>query len=663
MTSRFPERRGISDRSSRDAGVILAQTLLIRALRRAGQHHILLGRPGMVGFVVRDTDLEIFARAGQKLLDRHLAVTLDEGYEVVKWRGSKPNSSSGSSTEGDLRSIIASNSRVFGFTSDEEDIPPLFRSIADDIVSVGPVDLAALRGCCRNLLRRIPPDRELVAALELPLTLLSLTIKHGRNLGWMLLRLKSLSSTVAEPAPKQTNPHLSLADLHGFGEAAEWGHALAVDLADYRMGKITWVDVDRGIVLSGSPGVGKTIFAQALAITCNVPLHSHSLARWQAKGHLGDLLKAMRRAFDEAKKDAPCILFLDELDSFGDRENADDRNAQYTREVINGFLECLDGIEGREGVVVVGATNWPGKIDPAILRPGRLDRHVRIPLPDAMAREGILRHHLRGALPQVDLSDISERLEGATGADIERVVCDAKRKARSERRPLAIDDLLASLPARVRLSDATYRRACVHEAGHAVVGYLLGSISGSKPLNVRVFREVSDDGSGGRTEFDHTPGVERTEAFYLAQITTLLAGLAAEQAVLGEHGSGGGGASESDLHLATVIAGSMEMSLGLGQGLIYRSGNRAEEIIASVRIDPLLRQRIDARLQASLRRARDILDEHHAALNTIAAALAGRGRVVLDDIVEAIGAGSAAPDRINCPVDANPFVTSNASGA
>ena len=178
------------------------------------------------------------------------------------------------------------------------------------------------------------------------------------------------------------------------------------------------------------PGPGKTIFAQALASTCIVPVHLHSLARWQAKGHLDDLLKAMRRAFEEAKADAPCILFIDELDSFGDRERLGGHNEQYSREVINGFLECLDGAEGREGVVVVGATNLPDKIDPAIRRPGRLDRHVVIPLPDLEARKGILRHHLGDALPGADLTEAAERLEGASGAVIEQVVRDARRIAR-----------------------------------------------------------------------------------------------------------------------------------------------------------------------------------------------------------------------------------------
>lgn len=158
--------------------------------------------------------------------------------------------------------------------------------------------------------------------------------------------------------------------------------------------------------------MGKTVFAQALAKSCDVHLVLGSIGRWQAKGHLGDMLKAMRAAFDEARARVPSIMFLEEIDAVGDREKFSDHNAQYCTEVVNALLECIDGAEGREGVVVVGACNHPHKIDAALTRAGRLDRHIRIPLPDRKGREGILRWHLAGALVDADLSDVSERTEG-----------------------------------------------------------------------------------------------------------------------------------------------------------------------------------------------------------------------------------------------------------
>ncbi|MBC6716585.1 ATP-binding protein [Aurantimonas sp. DM33-3] len=136
------------------------------------------------------------------------------------------------------------------------------------------------------------------------------------------------------------------------------------------------------------------------------------------------MLKAMRNAFAEAQAAAPSLLFVDEVDAVGDRMDADKRNANYQRQVINAFLECLDGAEARTGVIVVGATNHPDLIDPAVRRPGRLDRDLRIPLPDTASRVGILRHHLGNDLLGVDLEPVAVRLEGASGAAIERAVRD-----------------------------------------------------------------------------------------------------------------------------------------------------------------------------------------------------------------------------------------------
>lgn len=122
------------------------------------------------------------------------------------------------------------------------------------------------------------------------------------------------------------------------------GHDLALDLADWKAGKISWSDVDKGILVSGAPGTGKTTFAAALARTCGVKFIATSMAQWQAKGHLGDYLKAMRKSFEEAQKSVPCILFIDEFDSAGNRNSKSSDQDDYVRRAVNGLLECLDGI-------------------------------------------------------------------------------------------------------------------------------------------------------------------------------------------------------------------------------------------------------------------------------------------------------------------------------
>ena len=480
------------------------------------------------------------------------------------------------------------------------------------------------------------PDEILAIAVGEPLSLLSILIKPGRSTRHIVRSLREVRKQQLGRSRPKASPALTLDDLHGFGEAAVWGRELAKDLDDYRAGNLPWGDLDRGILVSGPTGTGKTTFAQALARSCKVPIHIHSLARWQAAGHLNDLLKAMRRAFGDAMADAPSILFIDEIDSFGDRESFEGQNEQYSREVINALLECLDGVDGREGVVVVGATNLPDKIDKAILRPGRLGKHVKIPLPDLDARIGILSHHLRGDCASADLADIASRLEGASGAVIEQVVRDARRKARSERRPMAFADLLHGLPVRIVQTEEAFHEACVHEAGHALVGHFLGIQAGNRLIESQVFREVGMDGSGGRTVMQQIPGRNLGKAAYSAQIAILLAGIAAEEIVFGDHADGGGGTEDSDLRQATLIAATMEISLGLGDNLVYLSSRRPDDVLARLRLDPLLRQTVARTMDRCFQRARGIITERRDAFDRIVELLREHGRASAEDLKHAI---------------------------
>lgn len=613
--------RALNSALSVNVGVAVARSLIVRALRRAGLQQVLAGSPCMIAFIIPEESFQYFAAAAPTLVQKTNRCRRIE-VEVLEWRRkARPTRDNG------IQGLLGGGS-VFALATRVEDVPPAFRLIADAVLTPDRVDARALRAGFYKVYGSLPPVDALDSVADVPLPLLSVVVQQARRPTDALRRLEAVRDRCRAAGATSSHDHPAIEDLHGMGEAADWALRLAADIRDFRNGRISWANVDRGVLLSGPPGTGKTTFARALARTCGVPVFVHSLARWQACGHLSDLLKAMRNAFDEAKNDTPCILFVDELDSFGDRARLSGPNEQYSREVINAFLECLDGANSREGVVVVGATNLPKKIDPAILRPGRLDCHIRIPLPDSSAREGILRYHLRGELADIDLSEVARRLEGATGAQIERTIRSARRIARTARRSVSLEDISAFLPSRVRLTDAAYRRTCVHEAGHAVVGYLLQDHSLQSFCYARVDREISHQGgAAGLSTFRSDPASLRTLASCMAEITVLLAGHAAEQIVFGAPSVGSGGQEQSDLHRATLLAAELEASHGLGVDLIYLAPADSETLMNVVRTCTSIQRRVSTSLAKCLRRASDILTVYRHLLDDVTELLYREGMV------------------------------------
>jgi hypothetical protein len=216
---------------------------------------------------------------------------------------------------------------------------------------------------------------------------------------------------IVQPAMLETRPDgkartttdslLLVEDLAGYGIARDWALDLKSDLALWREGQLDWSAMSTKLLLSGPPGTGKTTFAKALCNSLGVPMLATSVAQWLEPGYLGDVLKCMSSAFETAGKHKPAILFVDEFDGIGRRGEFSRHYAEYWDSVINRALELLDGVGKSEGLIIVGATNHPDKIDPALRRSGRLERHIVIPQPDSSALIGILAHHLGDDLTHI----------------------------------------------------------------------------------------------------------------------------------------------------------------------------------------------------------------------------------------------------------------------
>lgn len=419
----------------------------------------------------------------------------------------------------------------------------------------------------------------------------------------------------------------SLFEVPGFKEQKIWARGLVKDIGLWRQGKLGWKDIGQSALVFGPPGAGKTYFASALAAALGFRLIHTTVGVWQTGGYLNDMLAAMRRSFDEAKASGGAVLFIDEFDSIGSRPSrpTGHPNETYWQVVINEFLSLMNA--PGEGVIVIGATNFPESIDPAILRAGRIEKHFKLDLPDATTRAEILSYHTDGALPFESLIQLADDLEGKSAAALEELVRSARRRARNEGRDVEVGDLRAVMPERKGYSPEEQFRLGVHEAGHALIALTL-KCARSATIEIRDTFEVSPGSyTRGRTSYDLFENNLPTETVLLNRIALSLAGMAAEAVVFGDRSLGSGGLVGSDVEHATSIARRLVGSYGLGETPFFFA---TPEELDDELMPPALEVEAMKILRAQYERVLGILSGERDQLVALASEAVAHGKVMIE---------------------------------
>lgn len=365
---------------------------------------------------------------------------------------------------------------------------------------------------------------------------------------------------------------ITFADVAGIDEAKEEVSELVEFLRDPGKFQSVGGRIPRGVLLIGPPGTGKTLLARAIAGEAKVPFFTISGSDF-VEMFVGVGASRVRDMFEQAKKHAPCIIFIDEIDAVGRHRGAGLGGGHDEREqTLNQLLVEMDGFEGNEGVIVIAATNRPDVLDPALLRPGRFDRQVSVSLPDIRGRELILKVHMRKvpAAPNIDIRVIARGTPGFSGADLANLVNEAalfaaranKRQVGHEELEKAREKILMGVERRsMVMNDKERRLTAYHEAGHAIVGlkvpehdpvYKVSIIPRGRALGLTVYLPEDDRYSYSKQRLE-------------SQIASLFGGRIAEELIFGKNSVTTG--ASNDIQRATEIARNMVTRWGLSERL------------------------------------------------------------------------------------------------
>jgi cell division protease FtsH len=444
---------------------------------------------------------------------------------------------------------------------------------------------------------------------------------------------------------------VTFSDVAGIEEAKEDLEEIIEFLRDPKRFTRLGGRIPKGVLLMGPPGTGKTLLARAIAGEAGVPFYLISGSDF-VEMFVGVGASRVRDLFEQGKRNAPCIIFIDEIDAVGRHRGAGLGGGHDEREqTLNQLLVEMDGFESTEGVILVAATNRPDVLDPALLRPGRFDRHVVVPLPDVRGREGILEVHARRTPldEDVQLGTIAKGTPGFSGADLENLVNEAALlAARRDKSKVQMEDfeaakekvLLGSERRSMVQTDDERRTTAYHEAGHALVAFLS---PGADPVH-KVTIVPRGRALGLTWQLPDRDRYNETREFLLTRIDVLMGGRAAEEIVFDQVTTG----ARNDIKQATLIARSLVCEYGMSDKLgpvnwsekqdeVFLGKNISRPSSVSQHTAELIDDEVRGMVQRGYDKARTTLLENLDVLHRIADALLDKETLDQADFSRLVG--------------------------
>ncbi len=454
------------------------------------------------------------------------------------------------------------------------------------------------------------------------------------------------------------SPPVSFADVAGVEEAKEELQEVVEFLKFPEKFMTLGAKIPKGVLLVGPPGTGKTLMARAVAGEAGVPFFSISGSEF-VEMFVGVGASRVRDLFDQAKRNAPCIVFVDEIDAVGRHRGAGLGGGHDEREqTLNQILVEMDGFDTTTNVIVIAATNRPDILDPALLRPGRFDRRVTLDNPDIKGRAAILDVHAKGKplAENVDMDRVARQTVGFSGADLANLVNESAILAARRNKTIigpeefaeSIDRVIAGPERKSRvISQKEKELTAYHEAGHALVGHLLPHADPVSKISI-----VARGQMGGYTRF--VPKEDRsliTKRQLEARLAYALGGRAAEEIIFDETTTG----ASNDLEQATNIARTMVTRFGMSEKLGPRTFGKREELVFlgreiseqrdySDQVAETIDDEVFNLIDTANRNARDIIVEHRAKLTKLAKYLIVHETVEEDELIELLDARPPLPD-------------------